>query len=70
MISREEAIEIACATMGAPRYSENARFIHTSLGVVNGKWQIGYSDPLGLGWTVTLNAQTGEVEEKCWLPGR
>jgi|GEM_PF-3686994 hypothetical protein len=32
------------------------------------KWGVSYSNPLGGGWGVTVDAQTGKVEKKGELP--
>jgi hypothetical protein len=72
-IPRAEAVRLACEAIGE-RPPADDPFLHATLlrdrGLDAWRWQVDRSDPLGGGWSVLLDARTGEVLEKRRLPAR
>ena len=71
-VSREQAIQIALRKMNAEGMDPEHRFLRATRGIRDDRWQwgVGYSNPLGGGWYVQIDAHSGEVLTSRTLPAR
>ncbi len=71
-VSREQAIQIALREMNAEGMDPENRFLRATRGIRDDRWQwgVGYSNPLGGGWYVQIDAYSGEVLAARTLPAR
>ncbi|MCH6550674.1 MAG: PepSY domain-containing protein [Planctomycetes bacterium] len=70
-ISREEAILIALRQRNVKSVEPSNRFLRARmLHDDRSQWTVGFSNPLGGGWVVRVDASSGEVLSARTLPGR
>ena len=71
-VSREQAIQIALCEMHADDMDPESRFLRATQRIHDDRsqWRVGYSNPLGGGWNVQIDAYSGEVLTSRILPAR
>ncbi len=70
-VSREQAVQIALREMNAQDMDPENRHLRAMLDhVYRWQWSVGYSNPLGGGWAVQIDASSGEVLTARTLPAR
>ena len=71
-VSREQAIRIALREMNAEGMDPENPFLRGMQGIQDDRrqWRVSYSNPLGGGWHVQIDAGSGEVLTARTLPAR